>query len=111
MNRWIACLAFAVPLALPVAGCTVHAQTEPVGYTEVTSEPVDIEASPYVVYEGRRTYWVRDHWVYREGPRWVTYRQEPPELYRQRAYVQHAPPARHYAPPSHYEAPPAHRVE
>jgi len=78
-------------------------------------------------------YLVNDHWYYREGPRWVYYRSEPPVLYqrrtvvhsqptvvRERAEVHRAPPAPHRymsAPPAprRYEsappsrtAPPAH---
>lgn len=73
---------------------------------------VDIEAYPSVAFEGGNAYFVDGRW-YRRGPRgWGYYRQEPPELYRQRGYVerqrgyvQQAPPAyrhdeRGYAQPA-----------
>ncbi len=113
-HRFILVLVGAVSASSPMAigGCTVRAQGEPVGYAEVNSAPVDIETRHRATYEGRPVYFYRDHWYYRDGSRWNYYRQEPPALYRQRPYVQEAPPARrHYrveSPPA--SAPPAVQV-
>lgn len=108
----------ALGLGLATSGCTVHAQTEPVGYAEVTSVPVNVDTYPTTVYAGHTVYWVNDRWMYRDRGRWAYYRSEPPELYRQRRYVQAAPPApahraqpRRAAPhPPRTSAPPATRV-
>jgi hypothetical protein len=97
---------------LVLGGCHVRT-AEPVGYVEVTSAPADIYTYPSVVYQGRPTYWVQGRWVYRDpGGRWMHYRREPPELYRQRPHLQQAPPAypQQAPPPSHYP-PPAVRVQ
>lgn len=99
--------------AFAATACTVHTYPEPVGYAEVTAAPVNIEAYPSTVYEGRPVYLYEGRWYYRDGGRWGYYRNEPPPLrdYRvhvQRPYVQQAPPAydrdyrrdrRPYAPP------------
>lgn len=103
--------------AAALSGCYVRAQPEPVyATTEITSAPVGIETYPYVVYEGRPVYWYQDHWYYRNGNHWGYYRQEPPQLYRQRPYVQSAPPAPRRYTPAHpvpgrapVGAPPARR--
>jgi hypothetical protein len=115
--------------ALALGGCRATAYAdEPVGYVEVSSAPVDVEVYPHTYYGGRQVYYVRDRWMYRDGGRWLYYRQEPPELYRQRTYIQQAPPAypqgRHpypqsyprsypqpYGRPPPASAPPAVRVQ
>jgi len=52
---------------------------------------VDIETYPSVVYEGAPVYYVGGRW-YRHGPRgWAYYRQEPPELGRQRVAHEREP--------------------
>jgi hypothetical protein len=88
---------FLVSLAV---ACTIHTSREPVGVTEVTSAPANLEAYPSTEYEGRTVYLVDDRWVYFDGTRWVRYASEPPELesrratlQRRRPYVQQAPPA------------------
>jgi hypothetical protein len=110
---WIAAAAMtaASALAFGVSGCAVHAHPEPVGYVELTSAPIDVEAYPSTVYDGHTVYLYNDRWYYRDGGRWAYYRHEPRELYlrrgyvqrpyvapapyvRQRPYVQQAPPAR-----------------
>ena len=113
--------------AIALGGCraTTYAETEPVGYVELTSAPVDIDVYPRTYYEGREVYFVNDRWMYRDRGRWVYYRREPPALYRQRTYIQQPPPAYRYPQPqqryprSHpgpggrppTSAPPAVRVE
>jgi hypothetical protein len=97
-----------------LGGCSVHAQPEPVvGYSEVTS--AEVESRPYLIYEGHPTYYVNERWVYRDRDRWVYYRDEPPELYRQRQYVQQPPRAPRYTPQPRttrpVTAPPAERVQ
>jgi hypothetical protein len=86
----------AVLLALPLAplGCyaTAAAETEPV-YVETVYVPAHIEVYPRYYYRGRTVYYVDGHWYHRRGSRWVYYRDEPPELYRQRVYVERAPRA------------------
>ncbi len=97
-------------------GCYATVDPQPVGYAEVTAAPVNIEASPQVVYEGHPTYFSGNRWWYRDSGRWTYYRSEPEGLARQRAYVQRAPAARREEPrreeraPERSEAPPAERV-
>jgi hypothetical protein len=85
-------------------------------YAEADYVPADIEAQPYVIYDGRPVYYTRDRWYYRRGPHWVYYRREPPALYRQRPYVQQAPRAYPRSGPRpgtrrpEYAAPPAREV-
>ena len=55
--------------------------------------PGNIEAYPYVVYEGTPTYYVDGRWYRRTERGWGYYRSEPQPLYGQRPYVQHPPPA------------------
>ena len=76
----------------------MHAQTEPVGYAEVTSAPAEIDTAPRSYYDGHVVYLHDNHWYYREGANWRYYREEPAELTRQRHYVQQAPPARRSYP-------------
>jgi hypothetical protein len=60
---------------------------------EVDTVPPDIESYPSVYIDGGNAYYVEGRW-YRRGPRgWGYYRREPPQLQRQRAYIQQAPPA------------------
>lgn len=85
--------------AVALSGCHVHGRVaEPVGYVEVTSGPLDVSPYPYTYYEGRPTYYVDGRWMYRDGGTWYTYREPPPALYRQRPYIQQAPPAYQQAP-------------
>lgn len=110
-------VAFGSIFGLAAPGCIATVQPDPV-YAEATYVPPRIETYPSVVYEGRPVYYVDGYWYVHEGPGWMYYRQEPPELYRQRPYVQQAPPAYHApthpapaqpAPPVQ-AAPPATRV-
>ncbi len=51
----------------------------------------DIETYPSAVYDGVTVYYVGDRW-YRRGPRgWAYFREEPPELGRQRAMHERDP--------------------
>jgi hypothetical protein len=108
-----------------LAGCTVTGTTEPVGYAEVTSVPVDVYYGyPQTTYDGRTVYWVDNRWIYRDRDRWLYYRTEPPPLYHYRQTVRQAPPAPRYEPryeprprydqryptPAPAPAPPATRV-
>jgi hypothetical protein len=99
-------------------GCAARVYSEPVGaYPEtygdaavvsVDTAPVNIEAYPHYYYGGGYAYYVDGRW-YRHGSRgWGYYRQEPPELYRQRTYVQQAPAAQYrgYGRPGVVEAQP-----
>ena len=55
--------------------------------------PPDIHLYPHVFYEGGEAYYANGRW-YRHGPRgWGYYRQTPPDLERQRPFVQQAPMA------------------
>jgi hypothetical protein len=85
-------LATMATMAVALSGCHVRAH-EPVGYVEVTSGPLDVSPYPYTYYDGRPNYYVDGRWMYRDGSTWYTYREPPPELYRQRPYIQQAPPA------------------
>jgi hypothetical protein len=94
-------LVFLLPgaLLLPIAACTATVvPVEPVGTYEVTSTaiPMDIEAYPHTYFDGRPVYLYSGRWYYRgDGGRWRFYSPEPQPLfqYRQRNYVQQAPPA------------------
>jgi hypothetical protein len=92
--------------AIALGGCraTTYGEAEPVGYVELTAAPVDVTLYPHTYYDGRDVYWVNDRWMYRDRGRWLYYRNEPPALYRQRPYVQQAPPAypRSYPYPQSY---------
>ncbi len=101
--------------ALALGACRVEAEpVEPTATVEVTSAPYDIETYPHTVYEGRTVYLYNGGWYYRDGGRWARYREEPGQLreYRQRSYVQQAPPAPRSYPPGGYpnSAPPATRT-
>jgi hypothetical protein len=93
MKTTIATLVIASGLGLSAAGCYATVD-DPVGYAEVTDAPVDVDVAPYVIYEGRTTYYTGGRWWYRDGDRWAYYHNEPEQLQRQRAYVQRAPAAR-----------------
>jgi hypothetical protein len=125
MSSTIRILTMAVAAVAGPLGCTVHATTEPVGYTEVTSSPADAYyySYPNTEYEGHPVYYVEGRWIYRDRDRWRAYREEPAPLYRYRTTVQQAPPAprypnygpppaRQYGPPqpAPETAPPATRV-
>lgn len=91
-------------LAFGLGGCAVRGP-RPVVYGTVRAQPVvyadaegddyvyddslgDVEAQPYVVYQGTPTYYVQGRW-YRRTPRgWAYYRTEPQYLYGQRGHVQ-----------------------
>lgn len=82
--------------SLASLGCyaTARVEPEPV-YVEAAYVPRDVEVYPPHYYRGRTVYYVDGHWYQRRGTRWVYYRQEPPELYRRRVYVERAPRAPH----------------
>src|SRR5579864_5265749 len=86
-------------------GCAarVDAESEPAGaypapveedaVVYVDTVPPEIEAYPHYYYGGGYAYYVEGRW-YRRGPRgWGYYRQEPPQLERQRAHVEQRGPA------------------
>lgn len=94
-------------LTAGLGGCEVQA-ARPVVYGSVAPQPAyvetddgyvyddaqgNIEASPYVVYNGTPTYYVQGRWYRRTSRGWGYYRTEPQTLYGQRPYVQQAPPA------------------
>ena len=85
-------------LSLTPIGCyaTASVDPEPV-YVEAVYVPPRIEVYPRYYYRGRTVYYVDGHWYHRRRTHWVYYREEPPELYRQRVYVERAPraPDRH----------------
>lgn len=98
--------------AVFAAGCHAYVEPEtPAATYEVTygDVPTNIEVYPHTYYEGRPVYLYQGRWYYQDGGRWAYYRNEPPPLmqYRQRHYVQQAPPApRSYPPggnPQHYD--------
>jgi len=100
-----------------LGGCYVGLQADS-AYVETSYVPSNIEAYPHRYYEGRTVYYVNERWHYRDGARWAYYRQEPAPLYRQRTYVQQAPPANRHifaSPPVRIAprapAPPARRSE
>jgi hypothetical protein len=93
--------------------CMAEVETRPPvvqGYATyyATTLPSDIYSQPYVVYNGHPTYWAEGHWYFETPRGWVTFREEPPYLYRQRTFVQQAPPAPRTSPYAY--PPPATRV-
>jgi len=104
MKRWMAAMLF-VCAPLPVTGCYAYVEPEVV-YAEPVDVPphVDIHVYPQAYYAGHVVFLYQDRWYYRDGPRWVYFRREPPELLRQRRFVSQAPPA---AAPVPRQAPPA----
>ena len=105
MNRMTILRAGFAGFALAFASGCVARVEEPVAYAEADYVPPSVTTYPSTVYEGRTVYYYGDRWYYRDGGRWAYYRNEPPVLYRQRTYVQAAPPA-----PRVYAPPPAHHV-
>lgn len=64
-------------------------------FVDASGAPIQIDeaTAPYVVYGGNPVYLYQDHWYRRDGGRWAFYANEPPELARQRGYIEHAPRA------------------
>jgi len=80
----------------PVRVYPAPVDTDAVVY--VDRAPPNIEMYPHYYYGTGYAYYVDGRW-YRQGPGgWGYYRQEPPELARQRPYVQVAPAAPREAP-------------
>jgi hypothetical protein len=92
--------------ALPMLGCRASVATRPAAYELTYSDvPADIEVYPHTYYEGHPVYLYNDRWYYRgDGGRWRYYHTEPAPLYqyRQRNYIQQAPPAPRGYPPGTY---------
>jgi hypothetical protein len=84
--------ALALISALGFAGCTVT-PVPVVGYATLSSAPIGIETYPSTFYDGRRVYLYNNVWWFQDRGRWAYYRTEPPALFRQRRFVQVAPPA------------------
>ncbi|MEP7124987.1 MAG: hypothetical protein ABJE95_28920 [Byssovorax sp.] len=97
MKQHIKSLLFAAGAAFLATGCYASAGTSTVAYVETSEAPVeiDVETYPHTYYEGRTVYFYQDRWYYQDAGRWSYYRDEPPVLYRQRGFVQQAPPADH----------------
>lgn len=95
-------------LASLSTGCVARVTPAP-AYVEATYVPDDIEYYPHTVYDGRVVYLVDDRWYYREGPRWVYFRDEPAPLYRQRAYAYRQYPYYYRQRPYVQQAPRANR--
>lgn len=94
LSIWLV-LACAAPLSTACGAWGVSASaSEPVGYVDVTSAPMDIDEAPQTVYEGRTVYLSGDRWYYRDGARWRYYRQEPAALQQHRQQFRKQPPAR-----------------
>lgn len=117
MHKLAPLFSVAVALSSILGGCVVHTEPEPIAYAEVTAAPVgvDLYAYPHTYYAGRPVYYYGNRWWYQSGGNWVYYPTEPVPLYRyrQRPYIQQAPPALRgpvYAPPA-TSAPPAVRVQ
>jgi hypothetical protein len=81
-------------------GCAVEAYPASYPGDDGGYPPADfIATAEPVYYDGHATYWYNNHWVYRDGNRWGSYRQEPRELAQRRAQ-QGEPPRTNYARPS-----------
>jgi hypothetical protein len=113
---------------LATSACYAHVTTAPAydappPTVVVAPAPFEVEAHPYVYYEGGPVYWVDGRWYRRYGNGWVYYRAEPPYLAQRRPGTITAPPAyrrdptpgrplpppaqRSPAPPATIQAPPA----
>jgi hypothetical protein len=91
------------------SGCDVEAY--PAAYPDDGGDyppAAFIATAEPVYYEGHASYWYGNHWVYRDGNRWGSYRREPPALAQRRA--EHGePPRTNYARPSVRRAAPQQR--
>jgi hypothetical protein len=150
----LASTVLALALVASTTGCVARTYGSGYGYVQATPAPVvvaptdtvtyttvdfDAASTPYVVYEGRPTYYYGGAWYYRDGGGWRGYNNgyEPDYLRRQRVVItgsgyynggfgnggyynggynggtRYAPPATPVltAPPAGpvYTAPPAHR--
>jgi hypothetical protein len=90
----------ALACALGAAGCSATFTPEPLvtyyaGGTlgPVAEVPPDIWAYPRVYYEGSWAYLVNGSWYVPTQRGWMTYREEPRELSRQRTRIYAAPRA------------------
>ena len=81
-------IAAALTAGLAWTASTTPAQADGL-YVEVETAPRHIETYPHTVYEGRPVYYYDGHWYYREGPRWVYYREEPRPLVEYRVRPSH----------------------
>ena len=90
--------------AMAAVGCTATVYPDPGDGVVYTDEaPPNIEVYPHVAYGDGYAYYVQGRWYRRTARGWGYYRNPPPELVRQRPYVQEAPPARHEEHREHYE--------
>ncbi len=88
-------VACAAPLSTACGAWGVSAGvSQPVGYVEVTSAPLDVAYAPQVVYEGRTVYLSGDRWYYRDGSHWRYYRREPAPLAQRRQQFRKQAPVR-----------------
>jgi hypothetical protein len=94
MSSFFRLAGVSIACALLGSGCVAEVRSRP-AYAVAEYEPRDVESYPHTVYDGRRVYFIDGYWYMRNGPRWVYYREEPRELYRYRASVRSAPPARY----------------
>jgi hypothetical protein len=88
--------------SMTLLGCYATWGPDPVYVTSgsIGYVPYDYYNYPYVYYGGHPTYWINNHWYWHDSGVWHYYPTEPPALYRQRPYVQQAPPAPHYYSPA-----------
>jgi hypothetical protein len=93
-KAWMSAAAILLSAAV-WGGCTAEVEPAPAAYPteDVDVVPSEVESAPYVMYEGRPVHYYQGRWYFRNRNSWSYYRNEPPALYRQRPYVQQAPPA------------------
>ncbi len=78
--------------AVLAAGCEVGLATYPDAYYYDYPPPDYVATAAPVYFEGHAAYWYHDHWYYRAGGRWESYRHEPRVLAEHRA--RYGPPMR-----------------
>jgi hypothetical protein len=92
--------------ATMACGCAVEAYPANYPGDDGDYPPADFVATAEpVYYDGHATYWYGNHWVYRDGNRWSSYRQEPRELAEHRAQHGEQPRANYARPSTRGRAP------
>ena len=91
-----------VVLIAAIGGCAATA-APPEPYRVADPVPSNLRTYPQVVYDGHPVYLVGTRWYFRSEDRWVYYREEPEELYRQRTVFYRERPYTHDSPANRTE--------
>jgi hypothetical protein len=78
-------------VAASLFGCAHQSEVQPLGTVELTAASDDVmERSPKAFYDGRDVYLNQHRWYFKEGDRWLYYRDEPPALRERRESIESA---------------------